>query len=60
MKTNKLTIDGNKVMIGYQEIENINYIDVSYKDDGSYKGSIEFNTGVKADETIQSSAHIGD
>lgn len=55
MKTNKLTIDGNKVMIGYQEIENINYIDVSYKD-----GSIEFNTGVKADETIQSSAHIGD
>ena len=50
MKTNKLTIDGNKVMI-----ENINYIDVSYKD-----GSIEFNTGVKADETIQSSAHIGD
>ena len=39
MKTNKLTIDGNKVMI-----ENINYIDVSYKD-----GSIEFNTGVKAD-----------
>ena len=55
MKTNKLTIDGNKVMI-----ENINYIDVSYKDDGSYKGSIEFNTGVKADETIQSSAHIGD
>lgn len=50
MKTNKLTIDGNKVMI-----ENINYIDVSYKD-----VSIEFNTGVKADETIQSSAHIGD
>ena len=47
-------------MIGYQEIENINYIDVSYKDDGSYKVSIEFNTGVKADETIQSSAHIGD
>ena len=60
MKTNKLTIDGNKVMIGYQEIENINYIDVSYKDDGSYKVSIEFNTGVNADETIQSSAHIGD
>ena len=33
MKMNKLTIDGNKVMIGYQEIENINYINVSYKDD---------------------------
>lgn len=47
MKTNKLTIDGNKVMIGYQEIENINHINVSYKDDGSYDVSIKFNTGVK-------------
>lgn len=47
MKMNKLTIDGNKVMIGYQEIENINYINVSYKDDGSYDVSIKFNTGVK-------------
>ena len=52
MKTNKLTIDGNKVMIGYQEIENINYIDVSYKDDGSNKVSIEFNTGVTNKSTI--------
>lgn len=60
MKTNKLTIDGNKVMIGYQEIENINYINVSYKDDGSYDVRIEFNTGVKAEEPTLPTAHIDD
>ena len=47
MKTNKLTIDGNKVTIGYQEIHNMKLINVTYQDNGSYDVSIKFNTGVK-------------
>ena len=50
MKTNKLTIDGNNVMIGYQEIHNMIWFDTSIQDDGSYNINIKFNTGVNDDE----------
>lgn len=50
MKTNKLTIDANKVMIGYQEIYNMIWFDASIQDDGSYNINIKFNTGVNDDE----------